>query len=242
MKAEWIIDQDVLNNISKVIQNNIHKAIVQKRINTNIKKQGIDLSQSNIWKKIVGCEITTQQKSGFGSPVDLFLKSSNNPVLDYDKCKKLQEQDISEELSNGHLRNNKRIASFLIRIINLLESGEWNILIEKLESLNKDHTKQEEIQVVQYLHSGLYPGLGLKQSRNFIQWLGLSVFEIPIDSRELKVLKKCKFNFVPGASALQDEVTYLFLESGIQKACELLDIKPCILDACFFASFEKEEE
>lgn len=239
MKAEWIINQDVLNNISKVIQNNIHKTIVQERIKKNIEKQDIDLSYANIWKTLVGCEITTQQKSGLGSHVDVFLKS-NNQVLDYEKCKHLKASTISKELREGHLGKNKRIGSYLARIINLLEDGEWNTLCYNLETLKREHTQQDEIIVVEYLRSGRYPGLGLKQSRNFIQWLGLSEYEIPIDSRELKVLKECKCNFVPGASALQDEVTYLFLERGIQKACELLDIKPCILDACFFASFEEE--
>ncbi len=238
MKAEWTIDKKVLQNIQTVIENNNEKQFVKERIRKNVEKQDIDLSRNTIWKVLVGCEITTQQKSGAGSPVDNFLKS-DNIVLSYEDCINLSTEEIARELSKNHLRNNIRIANFLKEIINNLENGEWEVLLKKLNSLIQEHTIQDEIDVATYLCSDLYKGIGLKQSRNFLQWLGLTEYEIPIDSRELKMLKKCKFNFVPGASALQDEVTYLFLEKGIQVACEQLNIKPCVLDACFFANFEK---
>lgn len=240
MKAEWIINNEVLSNIKKIIDDNSNRPFAKDRYKKNIEKVGIDLSRNTIWKVLVGCEITTQQKSGPGSPVDRFLKS-NNVVLTYDNCKLLDTNTIASELRKNSLRNNKRIAKFLTEIINNLENGEWVILLENLNKLIKKHNIEDEVIVAKYLHSGRFKGLGLKQSRNFLQWLGLTEYEIPIDSRELKVLKKCKCNFVPGASALSDETTYLFLEKGIQRVCEELNIKPCILDACFFASFDKED-
>lgn len=240
MKAEWIIDEEVLNNIKKVIDKNSNRKFVKERYKKNVKKIGIDLSKNTIWKVLIGCEITTQQKSGPGSFVDKFLKS-NNAILTYDKCKSFDKNTIANELSKNSLRNNKRIAEFLTEIIYNLENGEWSILLEKLNNLKKEHNIEDEINVAGYLHSGKFKGLGLKQSRNFLQWLGLTEYEIPIDSRELKVLRKCKCNFVPNSSALGDETTYLFLEKGIQKVCERLNIKPCILDACFFVSFDKED-
>lgn len=191
MKAEWIIDEEVLNNIKKVIDKNSNRKFVKERYKKNVKKIGIDLSKNTIWKVLIGCEITTQQKSGPGSFVDKFLKS-NNAILTYDKCKSFDKNTIANELSKNSLRNNKRIAEFLTEIIYNLENGEWSILLEKLNNLKKEHNIEDEINVAGYLHSGKFKGLGLKQSRNFLQWLGLTEYEIPIDSRELKVLRKCR--------------------------------------------------
>ena len=107
MKAEWIINNEVLSNIKKIIDDNSNRPFVKDRYKKNIEKVGIDLSRNTIWK--VGCEITTQQKSGPGSPVDRFLKS-NNVVLTYDNCKLLDTNTIASELRKNSLRNNKRIA------------------------------------------------------------------------------------------------------------------------------------
>ena len=238
MKAEWSIDKGILQNIQKVIDDNIEKPFVQERKKKNVEKKGIELSKNIIWKALVGCEITTQQKSGNDSFVYEFLKSISF-VLSYDDCKESTVQSIADELSRNYLRNNVRVASFLKEITDNLENGGWEELIKNLEFLRNEHTVQDEIHVASFC-SNSYKGIGLKQSRNFLQWLGLTEYEIPIDSRVLKMLKKCQVNFVPGASALQDEATYLYLEKGIQSVCEELKIKPCVLDACFFANFEKD--
>ena len=237
MKSIWVIDETVLMRIKAIIDANINSDISQERINKNIKKNNIDITQNTVWKILIGCEITTQQKSGKGSVTDRFLKS-NSKLLDYDFCKKQNESFISTELQKAGLRRYEKISEWLFIIIQEWERGEWKILSEKLSSLKVKHTKNDEKEVVSYLMSGKYKGLGLKQSRNFLQWLGLTEYEIPIDSRAIKVLKKCGCNFVPGVSALQDKVTYEYLEEGMQLISEKLNIKPCILDACFFESLE----
>ncbi|MGP1532134.1 MAG: hypothetical protein ACTTI5_08125 [Treponema sp.] len=237
MKSVWIIDDDVFNKIKKIVDENINSEIAKERMNKNINKIGIDISKNNVWKVLIGCEITTQQKSGKWSVTDKFL-NSNSKLLDFDYCKKQDISFISKELQTAGLRRYEKISEWLIQIIQEWESGEWDILLDKLSSINKNHTKDDEKEVISYLMSGKYKGLGLKQSRNFLQWLGLSEYEIPIDSRARKVLKDCGCNFVPGVSALQDKVTYEYLEKGMQLVSERLNIKPCILDACFFASLE----
>ena len=119
MKAEWIIDEKVLEKIREVIRSNENKPRVRERREDNIEKKDINLSKDNIWKAFVGCEITSQQKSGENSLVELFL-GSNNDVLIYDKCKSLKQEEISEQLSKNRLRFNRRIPNLLIKIINNL--------------------------------------------------------------------------------------------------------------------------
>ena len=239
MKSIWTIDNTVLENIRKVIIDNIDSKLAKERKSKNIEKKGIDLSKNNVWKILVVCEITSRQKSGENSPTDQLLKSGSK-LFDFNYCKN-NHNFIIEELKKFNLRRYNTIAEWLILIIKEWELGEWDILQKKLTLLKKDHSKEDEKQVIDYLRSGKYKGLGLKQSRNFLQWLGLSIYEIPIDSRVIKVLENCGCNFVPGSNALQDDATYEYLEIGLQMISEELQILPCELDACFFMSLEKKE-
>ena len=59
MKSVWIIDDDVFNKIKKIVDENINSEIAKERMNKNINKIGIDISKNNVWKVLIGCEITT---------------------------------------------------------------------------------------------------------------------------------------------------------------------------------------
>lgn len=130
-----------------------------------------------------------------------------------------------------------------------LEAGEWQKLLCQLETISKRTDWRAERAVVDYLlkkhevpgtskSRKRYPGLGPKQARNFVQWLGLSRHEVPIDSRVLKKMKEFGTTFLPSGAALGDEAVYVFVQDGLQQIAESLAIYPCILDACIFASFD----
>jgi hypothetical protein len=84
-----------------------------------------------------------------------------------------------------------------------------------------------------------FKGFGPKQSRNLLQGLGLSRFEIPIDSRITKWLNAIGFPLKLTANALQDRNYYNFVSDGFQKLCEACEIMPCVLDAAIFSSFDE---
>ena len=84
-----------------------------------------------------------------------------------------------------------------------------------------------------------FKGFGPKQSRNLLQGLGISRFEIPIDSRITKWLNSIGFPVKLTANALQDRNYYNFVSDGFQKLCEACDIMPCVLDAAIFSSFDE---
>lgn len=240
MISKWTVTDSFLKKIQKIVEENKDSKTVRERKEKNINRQNIDLSKERIWKIIVGCHVTSNQKSGEDSPSSKLIESSNSYVLDYKKCFGKIPEDLAEELKNNQIRYNMRIADELLDNLNFLESGGWEKLIQHLESIKGKHTQQDEKEVINYLlGEGRLKGIGLKQSRNFLQWLGLSVYEIPIDSRVCKILKDCGCNYVPGTSGLQDEAVYEYMERGLQLVSEKLGIEPCILDACLFNSFEK---
>jgi uncharacterized protein YjiS (DUF1127 family) len=162
----------------------------------------------------------------------------------YKKCEtsKNLRSLLEQELTTAGLRRAQIMANNLATIWENLTGGEWENLLFHLNTLTAHTTSQKEKAVVKYLLGGNYPGLGQKQSRNFIQWIGLSRYEIPLDSRVLKKMREFGANFVPAGTALTDEVVYLFVQDGLQKVAHEIGIYPCMLDACIFVSFDASDE
>jgi thermostable 8-oxoguanine DNA glycosylase len=81
-------------------------------------------------------------------------------------------------------------------------------------------------------------GFGPKQSRNLLQSLGLTRYEIPIDSRITKWLNAFGFPVKLTADALSNREYYNFIGDGFQALCARAEIYPCVLDAAIFSSFD----
>ena len=85
-----------------------------------------------------------------------------------------------------------------------------------------------------------FEGIGPKQSRNLWQSLGLTRYEIPLDSRVAKWLKKAKFPLSVSPNLLADTDYYNFVLDGVQLLCAKSNVLPCIFDAAVFASYDPE--
>jgi thermostable 8-oxoguanine DNA glycosylase len=239
MHANWTITKKSLdrwNDFVKSLQT--HPLVVERR-NKNVDRVGIELSKNAIWKIVVGCQVTTQQQSGVNTNVGQFF-ASNSRLLNYTE---FSNQDsisalATQELNFYRLRRFNIIAENLESIFVYLKNGGWTVLKAQLASIKEVTSIEKERKVIEYLQGGSFPGLGPKQARNFIQWLGLSKYEIPIDSRVLKRLKEFGSDFVPAGSSLSDPVVYLFVQHLLQVIASSQKIFPCELDACIFSSFE----
>jgi thermostable 8-oxoguanine DNA glycosylase len=243
MLAAWTFEPSSLEKWSLFIQVMKRQEFVKDRIQKNVRREGIDLSRAEVWKALVGCQVTSIQKSGPGSLVKKFMGSSST-VLKYSRCRDSDGRLklIESEIRNAGLRFANKIASNLEYILTELESGGWKVLLEKLESLRARPSIVKERTVVEFLMFSSFPGLGPKQARNLVQRLGLSRYEIPLDSRILRKLKEFGANFVPGPSGLSDYSVYLFVQEGLQALAKELSIYPCVLDACIFASTDTQNE
>lgn len=244
MIADWSISDSTISRWKQLVEQNKHKELpVQRRARNVHRRAELDLSKEGIWRVLVGCNVTTQQRSGPTSAASRFLES-NSPALDLAKCRKSPDVKgmIAAECSKAGLRRSVTIAKNLATTLNNLQMpGGWARLQAQLATLEKNTTSRKERLVTDYLRSGQFPGLGQKQSRNFIQWIGLSRYEVPLDSRVLKRLREFGANFVPRGSAMTDEAVYLFVQELVQCIAKELDIYPCELDACIFASFGDDE-
>jgi len=94
---------------------------------------------------------------------------------------------------------------------------------------------EREMNAAKYMKR--YRGLGLKQSRNFWQWLGLTRFVCVLDSR---VKKWCCSN-LEGRWIIFDldrSADYLNMADSIRALCREAGVLPCLFDAAVFSTFE----
>lgn len=78
-----------------------------------------------------------------------------------------------------------------------------------------------------------FAGIGPKQSRNLLQSLGLSRYEIPIDSRITKWLNAFGFPFHLTADGLADRHYFAVVSKGIRILCTAADVlRVCSTPLC----------
>jgi hypothetical protein len=239
MRIIWQIDPDDVAKVKAFYAEHRDNPFVQERIKRNLRDGKPTVTKCQFWEHLVGCLLTTQQRSGPDSPVSRFLSVVPFP-LRYDIC--VFHQDLatfarSELCGFGGLRRFSIIAKELAANLTCVENGGWEAICKHLEAVRLHSSPETERQAAQFCDDNL-PGFGPKQSRNLLQGLGLSRYEIPIDSRITKWLNHFGFPVKLTANALGDPNYYNFVSDGFQRLAEACDLMPCILDAAIFSSFD----
>ena len=143
----------------------------------------------------------------------------------------------SRVLSAAGLRRNVIIGEQLEVAIDSFSGSKWSELHRSLKAIVSATSLSKERETAA-LFSATFNGIGPKQSRNLIQWIGLSRYVVPLDSRFTRHLKAIGFPVPVSAPALQDEACYRFIEDGVQQLAKTAGVYPCVYDASVFASFE----
>lgn len=240
MNINWNISQADIDKVKKVIANN-ENAFLQARQLRNVEKQNIVINKEIVVKTMIMCLLTSQQRSGPNSTVGQFLRLDPFPVT-IEKLTKTNnvEEFVKDTLKeNGLTRYVNRISSFFASNYRKIVERNWT-LIKELEELKTADSKIKERNIADNFAND-FNGFGPKQSRNFLQALGLTKYEIPIDSRITTWLNDFGFPVTLTSSPLGDKGYYHFVSDGIQELCEKAEIYPCILDAAIFSSFDNNE-
>lgn len=242
-RLTWEIDSELINSVKDFYSKHKNNTFVKIREKRNIKKQDLNLTKEFLWEKIIVCLLTSQQKSGPNSRVSLFCASKPFP-LDLNFCmENLSNLEVEAEkvLKNfGGLRRSTVIAEHLKENLLNLVTNNWEILTHITEENDSRSEKETELFLVQTIQQQI-KGFGPKQSRNFLQILGLTKYEIPLDSRISDWLNKFNFPIKLTSAGLSDPYFYQFISEGIQDLCEKAEIYPCLLDATIFSSYDKDE-
>lgn len=238
MNINWDIGEDDIRRIIDFVNQN-KNPFVENRISCNLKRQNILICKDSILKCMLMCLLTNQQRSGTDSSLSLFLRKKPFP-LTYSIVSHVEDVEdyvrwvLKKNSLNRHI---KKIPYFYSVNLKYLEDTNWTLLtnIEKLLDLRS--TKHEERTVADSIDQS-FKGFGSRQARNFLQSLGLTKYEIPIDSRITRWLTDFGFPVTLSSTALQEKAYYHFVSDGIQMLCEKANIYPCVLDAAIYSSFD----
>lgn len=239
MKINWKIEDRDIRNVEQLLQKMADDPFVTKRRRTNVKSPPTHVSKNEFWRAMIACLLTTQQRSGPNSATYRFRKITPYP-LDLEECQR--QEDIAEFVSSkinefGGIRRGPTIGSRVQENLDWLNTKGWKQLANWVDPLSSTRTPKVERNAAEFVAENL-KGFGPKQSRNFWQQLGLTIWEIPLDSRITKWLNEHDFPVKLTAKALGDTNYYNFISSGIKVLCRESEVYPCVLDAAIFANYD----
>jgi hypothetical protein len=239
MKITWEIDDDDVSRVKAFYEELRDNWFVKNRITCNLCPEKSPVTVDEFWEILVGCLLTTQQPSGPGRAVHRFINTGPYSLPYRDCCERddLAEHALAVFKQFGGIRRTITISQELAANMAFLKGGGWSSTEERLERVRLIGTPTAEREAAMFL-AWNFKGLGPKQSRNLLQWTGLSRHEIPIDSRITRWLNEFGFPFRLSASALSDPNYYNLVSEGFQKLCEACGLVPCVLDAAIFASYD----
>jgi len=154
---------------------------------------------------------------------------------------------VGQKLSGfGGIRRAPTIAKQAAANYQWLEAGGWNLVADQYEALLKQRERapREGDAKVERLAATFVAkslnGFGPKQARNLWQWLGMTRYEIPLDSRIIRWLNENVLGLTLNSAVLADRVYYEFVLDGIQALCRKARVVPCVLDGAVFSSFDRD--
>jgi hypothetical protein len=241
MELLWQIEDSDIQKMKLFYDAQKNNAFVINRIERNVKRVLPEFSKEIFWKAMISCLITTQQRAGPDSAVTRFICANPFP-LHYALCMGADRLDklVEDTITNfGGLRRGKTIGEEVQYNYSWLEDKGWNIIYGIVDDLKDNQNIEKERQAAETIAESL-KGFGPKQSRNLLQSLGITKYEIPVDSRITKWLTDFGFPVRLSATALSDRNYYNFVLDGFQRLCEACEIYPCVMDAIIFSSFDEE--
>ncbi|HLX54839.1 MAG TPA: hypothetical protein VKR58_12910, partial [Aquella sp.] len=235
MNIIWTISDNDIRKVHDFIAQNTNP-FVEYRISKNINRNKNKVDRNSILKNVIMCLLTSQQRSGPNSPIGIFLRKKPFPLTEQNIS---QQNDIENFIritlqQNGLNRFINRIPNYFASNYNRLKNSNWEIVNDLTNKLDGNASKEIERAVADNVHD-TFIGFGPKQSRNILQSLGLTKYEIPIDSRITDWLNDFGFPVRLSATSLQDKEYYHFISDGIQVLCHHAKIYPCVLDAAIFS-------
>ena len=192
-------------------------------------------NDQEIWNALVTGLVTSQQKSGENSQVNLFLDSIKNQEK-FNLQKLCNRPELIKDIPNFcRLRFHDKIFNLMADSLEKYKNDHWKtvklafkVLIDEPTNLTKEREVAIELQ-------RFFKGIGLKQSRNMLQLLHLSKFMIPLDSKVMRILKSMNHGeSLVGTNALQDKIIYMEIENTINRLCKCLNVLPCYFDGVLF--------
>lgn len=239
MRLDWKISASDARRLRQFVDSELQNNFVKSRIHRNVIGSRPPTSKDRFWRALVLCLLTSQQRSGPDSPVNELLSKRPFPLSHRRlKSKKRTVRYVRSILrQHGGIRFTDKIANQVDQNLKIIAKS-WSIETRpRIESLQQHRGHRREREVANFLQD-MYAGVGPKQSRNLLQVLGLTRYEIPLDTRIVKWLNAFGFPIHLSAKGLADISYYEFINDGVRELCSKAKIYPCVLDAAIFSSYD----
>jgi thermostable 8-oxoguanine DNA glycosylase len=239
MKITYDIAPADVQRVSEFLGQWAADPLVVARVDRNLAGEKPSVSRGDFWLKMVACLLTSQQRSGPESPVTKFLCTDPFPLL-LEACDGCEVDAIVKNALRqaGGIRFLNNIAKYAAANLPLMTGDAWSECAAELEHLRHNQTVEAERRVATFIDDRFY-GFGPKQSRNLLQMLGLTQYEIPVDSRIMKWMEDFGFPLPLHSDLLGYRDYYEFVEDAVHALCNAVGVAPCVLDAAIFASFDE---
>lgn len=236
MKVQWQVSASDVRRVKDLVAAQRNNALVRVRLSKNCAADKPRVQKQQFWKQMVCMRLTSQQNSSPEGPVGRFARAVPFPLSYETVCSSKQAKSLIARVLRDWrgIRFVPTIADQLAGNFDKLEQGEWERALEQCNRLTSLVPRATEVEVASYIQNA-FLGFGPKQSRNLLQALALTRFEIPIDSRVTDWLNEFGFPVHLSATALGDINYYNFVSDGIQELCSKSDVLPCVLDAAIFS-------
>lgn len=237
MEINWHITTDDEAFVKAILEQQHETELVRGRYKWNLAETKEPLTMERFWREMVCSRLTTLAS---GSPLDKFeqLASGSGFPLAYERmCNQQGREAFILSTLNSHQvgTHRQKISKELAANFDLLQRGEWRHTIDQCNRLISLVERKTEAEVADYINDK-FKGFGPKQSRNLLQELGLTRYEIPIDNRVQKWLNdELKFPFKVTPKALSDKHYYGLILDAVCTLCERCNTFPCVLDAAIWS-------
>lgn len=233
--------------IQDLVKRRSSAPLVVERLNLREAGESAPVTENEFWLELVMSLLSSQQRSTAGSTTDRF-RTEELYKLDLKVYKSLSDESVNQVLRP--FRFNKRITEQLqanYQWLLVKELG-WSHLAIRLQDLMKQRNSPPnpdqqvlERAICHELATGSLKlkGIGPKQSRNLLQALGLTRYEIPLDSRVAGWLQQ-KLGWNICIPALSNPSQYDEVLDRVQSICQAADVLPAIFDAAVFEDYVKE--
>ena len=153
MKIIWQIDPEDVTKVQSFFSEHRNSAFVTMRIKNNLRESKLPISKEAFWERMIGCLLTSQQRSGPDSPVTRFVCTSPSP-LEYKSCNGRSDLEnfARQVLSNfGGLRFSTTIGERLASNMELLNTGGWGEVSQHLDRVRQHPNPDNERLAAAYI-------------------------------------------------------------------------------------------
>jgi len=243
----WTIPEQQLSAIKDFYMQHADRPMVQRRRQKNVVCEGRDFSRDAFIKVMLSCLCTSRQLSGPNDRVAQFFRRHPFPITEQ-YCNINQPflaERLKSELSGAGIRFTNKIPAHFAENLRRLENSNWQLLQELRDHIPNDAADEEwerrmarSISMKKNPYGFKLKGFGPKQSRNLLQIMGVSRFEVPLDSRFTNWLHQQGFLYQLTDNELQSSALYEIVVDAVKELSQQIGVYPCLLDAAVFSSVD----